>query len=113
MLKSYCFLQAPGNLYHLISEKTDGELLIRLVTFLANLIDTVASLDIRGEDLPVRNKAASFETLFAAIYGFDVEALFVQKIKELYEMHDLDLNQHLDRIMRRYLFKSIDATMSS
>lgn len=105
--------KAPANLYHLISEKTDGEVLIRLITFLANLIDTVASLDIRGEDLPVRNKAASFETLFAAIYGFDVEALFVQKIKELYQISDPDLNHHLDRIMKRYLFKSIDASAAS
>lgn len=106
-------MQAPTNLYLLISEKTDGELLIRLVTFLANLIDTVAALDVRGEDLPVRNKAASFETLFAAIYGYDVEALFMQKIKQLYDIRDPDLNHHLDRIMKRYLFKSMDVTMST
>lgn len=100
-------------MYHLLNEKTDGELLIRLITFLANLVDAVAAMNIRGEDLPVRNKAASFETLFAAIYGFDVEALFIQKIKNLYEIQDPDLNYHLDRIMKRYLFKSIDATLSS
>lgn len=100
-------------MYHLISEKTDGELLLRLITFLANLVDAVAAANIRGEDLPVRNKAASFETLFAAIYGYDVEALFMQKVKELYEIQDPDLNQLLDRITRRYVFKSLDVTMSS
>lgn len=97
--------KAPAKLYALLSDKADREVLVRLVTFLANVVEAVASYGITGDSLPIDFKAPSPETLYSALYGAETSELFLTRLNNLSSLahSDQDIAMQLSRINRKYL----------
>lgn len=96
--------KAPVKLFALLSDKVDREVVVRLVTFLANVIEAVTSYGITGDSLPIDFKAPSPETLFSALYGTETSDMFIHKLTNLKSAakNDDDIALQLDRINRKY-----------
>jgi hypothetical protein len=93
--------RAPPKLYSLLDPKTDGELLLRLTNYLANVVDTTCHRDIKPLDLPSANKAPSPETLYSALFGYEVAELFVQRLQRLTVLPHDDLRHQVNRIIKK------------
>jgi len=60
------------------------EVLLRVLTLLANMTSTAATHDLSPtQDLPPEEKAASPDTMYAAIYGVNVLEKITDKVKSL------------------------------
>ncbi|XP_050527455.1 uncharacterized protein LOC126897702 isoform X2 [Daktulosphaira vitifoliae] len=70
--------QAPKKLSSMLSLNENEDILLRLVTLFSNLTDAVKAMELDPVlDLPIEDKAAAPETMYANIYGVNV----VEKIR--------------------------------
>lgn len=95
-------MKAPANLFSLLDPKCDPELLVRLCHFMANVVTTTCLRDIKPQDLPSEYKAASPETLYSAIYGFETSEMLINKFKNIAANvpHD-DVLFQVNRILKK------------
>ncbi|XP_071440237.1 G-protein coupled receptor-associated sorting protein 2-like isoform X1 [Hetaerina americana] len=107
MVPSLLAAQAPRRLIYLLDPSTNNEVLLRVLTLLANL--TVSAKDQQLDptvDLPAEDKAASPDTIrYAAIYGVNVYEKIRSKVFVL-------MNQHLSEDVRVQARKIYDAINS-
>ncbi|XP_073999144.1 armadillo repeat-containing X-linked protein 3-like [Rhodnius prolixus] len=88
MIPSLLAAQAPRKLLHLLDLSTNEDLLLRIVTLLANLTQGVRNLNIDPIlDLPLEDKAPSPDTMYAAIYGVNVQDKICSKAFTLMSSH--------------------------
>ena len=91
-------LQAPGSLFDLLAPMGDEGMLLRWVTFLANVITQVKDRKITAEVLPTDHKAASPETMFTALYGVANTVKLRSKVFVLSKHQNEDIRHHATRI---------------
>ncbi|XP_065349737.1 uncharacterized protein LOC135945789 isoform X2 [Cloeon dipterum] len=103
MIPSLLAAQAPKRLIYLLDPTTNDEILLRVVTLLANLTAVVKEQDIDPSiDLPPEDKAASPDTMYAAIYGVNMDEKMRTKAFVL-------MNQHPNEDVRFMAKKMYDA----
>ncbi|KAK7868758.1 hypothetical protein R5R35_002553 [Gryllus longicercus] len=104
MVPSLLAAQAPRRLIYLLDPSTNEEILLRVVTLLANL--TTAAKDQNLDptiDLPAEDKAASPDTMYAAIYGVNTLEKMRSKIFVLMNQHK---NEDI-RVQARKMYEAI------
>ncbi|OXA52525.1 armadillo repeat-containing protein 10 isoform X2 [Folsomia candida] len=104
MVPSLLAAQAPKRLLYLLDNNEEQEVLLRVLTLLANLTSTAATHDLSPtQDLPPEEKAASPDTMYAAIFGVNVLEKIIDKSKTLMNCHsDEDI-----RIQSRRMFTAL------
>ncbi|BES90864.1 DUF634 [Nesidiocoris tenuis] len=103
MIPSLLAAQAPKKLLHLLDISTNEELLLRVVTLLGNLTQGVRQLNIDPIlDLPLEDKAPSPDTMYAAIYGVNVQDKICNKTFTI-------MNNHPNEDVRVQSRKIVDA----
>ncbi|XP_014247323.1 uncharacterized protein LOC106665423 [Cimex lectularius] len=103
MIPSLLAAHAPRKLLHLLDISTNEELLLRVVTLLANLANGVVQLHIDPiYDLPLEDKAPSPDTMYAAIYGINVQDKICNKAFTI-------MNNHPNEDIRIKARKLVDA----
>ncbi|KAG8227666.1 hypothetical protein J437_LFUL006977 [Ladona fulva] len=107
MVPSLLAAQAPRRLIYLLDPSTNEEILLRVLTLLANL--TVSAKEQQLDptiDLPAEDKAASPETIrYAAIYGVNIYEKIRCKVFVL-------MNQHMNEDIRMQARKIYEAIKS-
>jgi hypothetical protein len=87
-----------------LDNQDEPEVLLRVLTLLANLSSTAAIHGLSPtQDLPPEDKAASPDTMYAAIFGVNVFEKILEKSKTL-------MNCHADedaRLQSRRLFNAL------
>ncbi|CAH0380601.1 unnamed protein product [Bemisia tabaci] len=74
MIPSLLAAQAPKRLIYLLDGKTEDDILLRVVNLLVNLVRTARTYHLDPTlDLPPEEKAASPETMYAAIFGVNTQ----------------------------------------
>jgi len=104
MVPSLLAAQAPKRLLYLLDSNAEMEVLLRVVTLLANLTSTATTHKLSPtQDLPPEEKAASPDTMYAAVFGVNVIEKVEEKARSLMNCHaDEDV-----RIQSRRLFNAI------
>ncbi|KAF6217175.1 hypothetical protein GE061_001529 [Apolygus lucorum] len=103
MIPSLLAAQAPKKLLHLLDISSNEELLLRVVTLLGNLTQGVRQLNIDPIlDLPLEDKAPSPDTMYAAIYGVNVQDKICNKTFTI-------MNNHPNEDIRIQSRKIVDA----
>ena len=101
---SYLLVQAPSRLFYLLGNVDEVEVLLRLVTLLANLTTTATTHKLNPAlDLPAADKAASPDTFYAAIYGVNNLERMEGKAKELTTHPDEDVRIQSRRLLNALL----------
>ncbi|XP_063219640.1 uncharacterized protein LOC134529454 isoform X2 [Bacillus rossius redtenbacheri] len=104
MVPSLLAAQAPRRLVYLLDPLSNEEILLRVVTLLANLTSTAKELMLNPSiDLPAEDKAASPETMYAAIFGVNIQEKMRSKAFVL-------MNQHRSedvRVQARKMYEAI------
>ncbi|XP_069693053.1 armadillo repeat-containing protein 10-like isoform X2 [Periplaneta americana] len=106
MVPSLLAAEAPRRLIYLLDPSTNDEILLRVVTLLANL--TTISKELKLDptiDLPAEDKAASPDTMYAAIYGVNTQEKMQSKALVL-------MNQHRNEDVRFQARKMYEAIKS-
>ncbi|KAJ9579385.1 hypothetical protein L9F63_024511 [Diploptera punctata] len=98
--------EAPRRLIYLLDPSTNEEILLRVVTLLANLTNIAKELKLDPTiDLPAEDKAASPDTMYAAIYGVNTQEKMQSKSFVL-------MNQHKNEDVRFQARKMYEAMKS-
>ncbi|XP_066997424.1 armadillo repeat-containing X-linked protein 1 isoform X2 [Anabrus simplex] len=106
MVPSLLAAQAPRRLIYLLDPSTNEDILLRVVTLLANLTNTAKEQNLDPTiDLPAEDKAASPDTMYAAIYGVNIMEKMRSKIFVL-------MNQHKNEDIRFQARKMYEAIKS-
>lgn len=88
MIPSLLAANAPKKLLHLLDMTTNEDILLRIVTLLANLTQGVRKLHIDPIlDLPLEDKAPSPDTMYAAIFGINIQEKLCSKAFTLMSHH--------------------------
>ncbi|XP_026282635.1 uncharacterized protein LOC113209379 [Frankliniella occidentalis] len=88
MVPSLLAAQAPRKLIYLLDPHTQEDVLLRVVTLLANLTTAAKQQQLDPTvDLPAEDKAASPDTMYAAIFGVNVHEKIVSKSSVLSSQH--------------------------
>ncbi|KAJ1520025.1 hypothetical protein ONE63_004255 [Megalurothrips usitatus] len=88
MVPSLLAAQAPRKLIYLLDPHTHEDVLLRVVTLLANLTTAAKQQQLDPTvDLPAEDKAASPDTMYAAIFGVNVHEKVVSKASVLSSQH--------------------------
>ncbi|XP_014289553.1 armadillo repeat-containing protein 10 [Halyomorpha halys] len=103
MIPSLLAAHAPKKLLHLLDMSTNEDILLRVVTLLANLTQCVRKLKIDPIlDLPLEDKAPSPDTMYAAIFGVSIQEKLCSKAFTL-------MSHHLDEDIRIMARKIVEA----
>lgn len=106
MVPSLLAAEAPRRLIYLLDPSTNEEILLRVVTLLANLTNFAKELKLDPSvDLPAEDKAASPDTMYAAIYGVNTQEKMQSKAFVL-------MNQHRNEDVRFQARKMYEAIKS-
>lgn len=104
MVPSLLAAQAPRRLIYMLDPSLNEELLLRVLTLVAKLSETARRLNIDPTvDLPPEDKAASPDTMYAAIFGVNIQEKILSKSFVL-------MNQHLNediRIQARRIYEAV------
>ncbi|XP_054279979.1 uncharacterized protein LOC128998048 isoform X2 [Macrosteles quadrilineatus] len=104
MVPSLLAAQAPRRLIHLLDLTTKEEILLRVVTLLANLSKTARDMNIDPAiDLPAEDKAASPDTMYAAIFGVNILEKMRSKVFVLMNQHP---NEDI-RVQARKMYEAL------
>ena len=95
---SLLFPQAPGCLLDLLDINYDVELLLRTVTFLANVMAILQERDLSPSNLPPDEKAPSPETLFSALMALDRRDALRNKVFRLTRHDSTDIQYQASRL---------------
>ncbi|XP_046459142.1 uncharacterized protein LOC124205699 [Daphnia pulex] len=87
MIPSLLAAQAPSKLIYMLDMSMPEEVVLRVLTLLANLASATKRLDIDPLDLPAENKAAAPDTMYANVFGLSMVERFKKKAKILSERH--------------------------
>lgn len=88
MVPSLLAAQAPRKLIYLLDPHTQEDVLLRVVTLLANLTTAAKQQQLDPTvDLPAEDKAASPDTMYAAIFGVNVHEKIISKASVLSSQH--------------------------
>lgn len=88
MVPSLLAAQAPRRLIYLLDPSTNEEILLRVTTLLANLTTVARDQNLDPTvDLPAEDKAASPDTMYAAIYGVNIHEKVLSKVFVLMNQH--------------------------
>ena len=91
--------QAPENLLDLLNAKTTQEaIILRLVTFLANVLQHVKEKNITASNLPTDDKAPSPETMYSALTGLGNIGNLKNKVFLLCKHENEDVRMQAARI---------------
>nr|CAD7461121.1 unnamed protein product [Timema tahoe] len=91
MVPSLLAAQAPRRLIYFLDPSTNEDILLRVVTLLANLTTTAKEQKLDPTiDLPAEDKAASPDTMYAAIYGVNIQEKIRSKAFVLMNQHGND-----------------------
>ncbi|XP_049805291.1 uncharacterized protein LOC126248388 isoform X2 [Schistocerca nitens] len=97
---------APRRLIYLLDPSTNEEILLRVTTLLANLTTVAKDQNLDPTiDLPAEDKAASPDTMYAAIYGVNIREKVLSKAFVL-------MNQHKNEDIRFQARKIYDVIRS-
>ena len=91
-------LQAPRCYLHMLTPDENSTHLLRWITILANVLNTVKGKEITSNDLPCEHKAASPETMYSALYGVDSKAKIKSKVFILSRLDQEDVKPQATRI---------------
>ncbi|XP_049805296.1 uncharacterized protein LOC126248388 isoform X6 [Schistocerca nitens] len=106
MVPSLLAAQAPRRLIYLLDPSTNEEILLRVTTLLANLTTVAKDQNLDPTiDLPAEDKAASPDTMYAAIYGVNIREKVLSKAFVL-------MNQHKNEDIRFQARKIYDVIRS-
>ncbi|XP_049782359.1 uncharacterized protein LOC126184042 isoform X4 [Schistocerca cancellata] len=106
MVPSLLAAQAPRRLIYLLDPSTNEEILLRVTTLLANLTTVAKDQNLDPTiDLPAEDKAASPDTMYAAIYGVNIREKVLSKVFVL-------MNQHKNEDIRFQARKIYDVIRS-
>ncbi|KDR13971.1 Armadillo repeat-containing protein 10 [Zootermopsis nevadensis] len=107
MVPSLLAAEAPRRLIYLLDPSTNEDILLRVVTLLANLTNIAKELKLDPSiDLPAEDKAASPDTIrYAAIYGVNTQEKMQSKAFVL-------MNQHRNEDVRFHARKMYEAIKS-
>ncbi|XP_059468337.1 uncharacterized protein LOC132192402 isoform X2 [Neocloeon triangulifer] len=104
IIPSLLAAQAPKRLIYLLDPTTNEDILLRVVTLLANLTTAVKEHEIDPTiDLPAEDKAASPDTMYAAIYGVNMDEKMRTKAFVLMNQHP---NEDV-RFMAKKMYEAI------
>uniref|UniRef100_A0A1B6KVG7 Armadillo repeat-containing domain-containing protein n=1 Tax=Graphocephala atropunctata TaxID=36148 RepID=A0A1B6KVG7_9HEMI len=105
MVPSLLAAQAPRRLIYLLDLTMNEEILLRVVTLLANLTKTTRELNLDpAVDLPAEDKAASPDTIrYAAIFGVNVHEKIRSKVFVLMNQHP---NEDI-RVQARKMYEAL------
>uniref|UniRef100_A0A1B6E5E9 Armadillo repeat-containing domain-containing protein n=1 Tax=Clastoptera arizonana TaxID=38151 RepID=A0A1B6E5E9_9HEMI len=104
MVPSLLAAQAPRRLIYLLDPSTNETILLRVVTLLANLMKTSQELNLDPTiDLPAEDKAASPDTMYAALFGVNTQEKIRSKSFVLMNQHS---NEDI-RIQSRKMYEAI------
>lgn len=87
----------------------EREIVLRLVNLLANMACTANARSLKPEDLPVEDKAAAPDTMYAAVFGVTNIDKVLEKAKTLMNMFD----DEDVRIQSRKLFNALKVHCNS
>jgi hypothetical protein len=85
---SFSFPQAPGCVLDLLQPTEEVDIVLRWLTILANIMSTTKNSRLTSGDLPTDDKAASPETMYAALYGLNCIAKLKSKVFVLSKHHE-------------------------
>ncbi|XP_065206810.1 uncharacterized protein LOC135836114 isoform X2 [Planococcus citri] len=103
MIPSLLAAQAPRRLIYFLDESVNEEILLRVLTLLANLTQAAKAMQIDPTiDLPPEDKAASPDTMYAAVYGVNAQDKLPSKLLSL-------MNKHKNEDIRSLCKKILDA----
>ena len=71
------FSQAPSKLIYMLDMSMPEEVVLRVLTLLANLASVTKRLDIDPLDLPAENKAAAPDTMSANLFLFNFKKFYI------------------------------------
>ena len=94
------FLQAPSCLFDLLDINYDVDLLLRTVTFLANILSIMQERDLSPSSLPPDEKAPSPETLYSALFALDRRDALRNKIYRLTRHDSPDVCYQASRLYK-------------
>lgn len=103
MIPSLLAAQAPRRLIYHLDTSVNEDVLLRVVTLLSNLTQAVKDMQLDPSlDLPPEDKAASPDTMYAAIYGVNAEEKLRSRLLNL-------INKHSNEDIRHQCRKILDA----
>nr|CAD7600522.1 unnamed protein product [Timema genevievae] len=104
MVPSLLAAQAPRRLIYFLDPSTNEDILLRVVTLLANLTTTAKEQKLDPTiDLPAEDKAASPDTMYAAIYGVNIQEKIRSKAFVLMNQHG---NEDI-RVQARKIYEAV------
>ncbi|CAG0912869.1 unnamed protein product [Notodromas monacha] len=84
----------------MLDNSTDSDVLLRLITFVANLCSAVKRLRVTPADIPPMDKVASPETMYARIYGVAVFDRLQDKVRVVSRFNACEeIRFHANRII--------------
>nr|KAG5697108.1 hypothetical protein BaRGS_002024 [Batillaria attramentaria] len=92
--------KAPECLMELIDINCDMDLLLRTVTFLANVMAIMQEKDLTSSSLPPDEKAASPETMYAALFALDRKDALRNKVYRLTRHQSEDVCYQASRLYK-------------
>ncbi|XP_015792996.1 uncharacterized protein LOC107369545 [Tetranychus urticae] len=95
--------KCPGNFHSLLEPTTDEEILIRLCSFICNLVEAVFRRNIRHQNLPTINKVASPETLYTGIFGVQSIEILKEKLTSLARYPNENVTSSVHRIQKKLI----------
>ncbi|KAK4024019.1 armadillo repeat-containing protein 10 [Daphnia magna] len=87
MVPSLLAAQAPSKLIYMVDISMPEEVVLRVLTLLANLASVTKRLNIDPLHLPAENKAAAPDTMYAAVFGLSMVERLKKKVRSLSERH--------------------------
>jgi hypothetical protein len=93
-------LQAPSCLLELLDVNYDVDLLLRTVTFLANVTTIMQERQLTASSLPPSEKAPSPETLYASLSALDQRGVLRNKIFRLTRHKSEDVSYQASRLYK-------------
>ncbi|XP_053209288.1 uncharacterized protein LOC128397626 [Panonychus citri] len=95
--------RCPVNLYNLLIPTTDEEILIRLCSFISNLVESVFRRSIKHTHLPTINKVASPETLYSGLFGVQAVETIKEKLKTLSRYPNENIVSSVQKIEKKLI----------
>ncbi|XP_021370288.1 uncharacterized protein LOC110461227 [Mizuhopecten yessoensis] len=90
--------KAPGCLLELLKQGSDEALILRMTTFLANILHTVREENLSVSSLPPDDKAPSPETMYSALYSMNNVGAIKSKVFLLCRHRNEDIKVQATRI---------------
>nr|CAH0098800.1 unnamed protein product [Daphnia galeata] len=87
MIPSLLAAQAPSKLIYMLDMSMPEEVVLRVLTLLANIASVTKRLEIDPLDLPAENKAAAPDTMYATVFGLSMVERLKRKARILSERH--------------------------